>query len=281
MAAYRTISIRELKPGSMLKTPAFDEHLVKLLDAETVVDSRLIDRLQERGITEVVVECTAKKTSNQGKKIVPAETQAMSVGTLGGGRLVEECGACGRRISLQPPKHDSAAIIWRCDTCDAIYFGSDVVQADSHGLHRDASVGFDTLTTAIRLNVEARNSPPENIQRIVRSMASQEQHGAERRRHKRYPVMAPVAAMPVAADFRLSGEPVQMTTANVSLGGAALIHTRFLDAPYLALDFALAGMDRLQVVFRVLRVQSRGVVYEIGGEFISRLSGAPLRADFV
>jgi hypothetical protein len=211
--------------------------------------------------------------------MVPAENEAVSVSALPVARLVEECGACGRSISLYPPKQDSLVVIWRCDTCDAVYFGSDQVQADSPGLHRDASAGFDKLTASIRFNSEVRDAPPEHIQRIVRSMASQEQQGAERRRHKRYPVMAPVAAMPIARDFRLTGDPVQMTTANVSLGGAALIHTRFVDAPYLALDFTVAVMDRLQVVFKVLRVQSRGVVYEIGGEFISRLSGGPMRAD--
>jgi hypothetical protein len=107
-------------------------------------------------------------------------------------------------------------------------------------------------------------------------MASQEQAGADRRRHKRYPVMVPVAAVPLAADFRVVGAAMQMTTANISLGGAALIHTRFVDSPYLALDINAIEMDRLQVVFRVLRVQSRGIVYEIGGEFISRLSEAML-----
>jgi hypothetical protein len=279
MTAYRTISIRQLTPGSVLKTPAFDEHLVKLLDAGTAVDSHLIDRLQSLGITDVVVECTAKKSRSLVKEMEP-EIQTACVGPLPAGGLVEECGACGRPIALRAPKYYSSAIIWRCDTCDAIYFGSDKDQSDSLGLHRDDSVSFETLTASIRQKTEARSAPPENIQRIVKLMASQEQKGAERRRHKRYPVMAPVAAMPLARDFRLMGDAVQMTTANISLGGAALIQTRFVDAPYLALDFTVPGMDRLQVVFKVLRVASRGVVYEIGGEFISRVSGAPMRAEF-
>ena len=67
---------------------------------------------------------------------------------------------------------------------------------------------------------------------------------------------------------------MQMTTVNVSLGGAALIHTRFVDAPYLALDFTGAGLELLQVVLKVWRVRSLGLVYEVAGEFISKLSPA-------
>jgi hypothetical protein len=85
----------------------------------------------------------------------------------------------------------------------------------------------------------------------------------------------PVVALPLASDFRINGEPVQMTTANVSLGGAALIHTRFVDTPYLALDFKAATIESLQVVLKVLRVRSLGPVYEVSGEFISRLSQIP------
>ena len=63
-----------------------------------------------------------------------------------------------------------------------------------------------------------------------------------------------------------------MTTANISLGGVALLHTRFVDAQYLAVDFSPAGVDELQVVLRVLRCRPLGLVYEIGGEFISRVT---------
>jgi hypothetical protein len=62
-----------------------------------------------------------------------------------------------------------------------------------------------------------------------------------------------------------------MTMANISLGRAALLHTRFVDAPYLAIDFTAAGLELLQVVFKVLRCRSLGPVYEIGGQYISRL----------
>jgi hypothetical protein len=81
-------------------------------------------------------------------------------------------------------------------------------------------------------------------------------------------------AVPLGPDFRVIGDPLHMTTANVSLGGAALIHTRFVAAPNLALDFRTADSN-MQVVLRVSHVRSLGLVYKVGGEFISQLSSTP------
>jgi hypothetical protein len=79
-------------------------------------------------------------------------------------------------------------------------------------------------------------------------------------------------AVPLGNDFRIIGEPVHMTTMNLSLGGAALIHTRFTDAPHFALDFSTAGFKLMQVVMQVLRVRNVGPVYEVAGRFLSRLT---------
>jgi hypothetical protein len=82
----------------------------------------------------------------------------------------------------------------------------------------------------------------------------------------------PVIALPLAADFRVDGAPMQLTTADLSLGGAAFVYTRYVDAPYLAIDFTSPGIELLQVVYRVLACRSVGPVYAIRGEFVSRLS---------
>ena len=82
----------------------------------------------------------------------------------------------------------------------------------------------------------------------------------------------PAVALPLAPDFRVNGEAMAMTTANISLGGVALLHTRFVDAPYLAVDFTPTGEDKLQVVLKLLHCRPLGLVYEIGGEFISRVT---------
>jgi hypothetical protein len=51
MASYRSLSVSNLMPGSVLATPVFDEHLFKLLDAGTTIDQYLIDRLGVLGVT--------------------------------------------------------------------------------------------------------------------------------------------------------------------------------------------------------------------------------------
>jgi len=257
-------------------TPVFDDHLAKLLDAGAIVDQPLIDRLQLLGITEVVVEDSVEPIVNRPRKILPEGVHGEPEGMPGTVRLVERCSVCGRTIALLAPTLEAKAVSWLCKTCGAVYFGSDA-GSPKHGIHRGESSPGNPFVAPVALKVDsnAPSMPPENIQRLIKSMASEEQKGAERRRHKRYPVMVPVVALPLTADFRVDGEPMQMTTANVSLGGVALIHTRFVDAPFLALDFRVAGVELLQVVLKVLRVRSRGLVYEIGGEFISRLSQSP------
>jgi PilZ domain len=279
MPTYRTISIGALTPGSVLMTPAFDEHLIKLLDAGAVVDQHLIDRLQSLGITEVVVERPVKKTAHRPATMSPETIQVEPQDAVEEVRRAGHCGVCGSKISLQPPTLDSKAFTWLCESCGTVYFGSDDGGMVPQGIRRNELGVVNPFMAPVALKVEAPPIPLENIQRIVKSLASNEQPGAERRRHKRHPVMVPVVALPLAADFHVDGEPVKMTTANVSLGGAALIHTRFVDAPYLAMDFTVAGIELWQVVFKVLRVQSRGIVYEVGGEFVSRLSRTPWLTD--
>jgi hypothetical protein len=91
----------------------------------------------------------------------------------------------------------------------------------------------------------------------------------------RYRMAVPVVAVPLGRDFRVNGEPLRMTTMNVSLGGASLIHTRFTEAPYFALDFTAAGVEHLQVILEVLNVRNFGPVYEIAGRFIDGVSQKP------
>ena len=118
--------------------------------------------------------------------------------------------------------------------------------------------------------------PAENMEQFLTCLAGGHYSGQERRRHKRHPVTAPVVALPLAADYRIEGESVQMTTTNLSLGGAALMHTESINSPYLVLDFSAAGEDLLQVVLQILRVRSIGSIFEISGQFIGRLPHAPV-----
>jgi hypothetical protein len=257
MPMMRTVSISELTPGSILVSPLFDRNFKKLLGCGVRVDQQFINGLRQRGITEVQIECIPEEVVDDlDKDTVP----------------VQRCGGCRSVIEIRPPAPNLKATIWRCNKCGQIYFGSNEPSAELRGLTlADRSTGnpfsMDAETSLLKPTIL-----PENAQRLTKSLTQEEDNWADRRRHKRYPISMPVVSLPLADDFRATGTAVPMTTTNVSLGGAALLHTRFVDAPYLALDFTVGGVEFLQVVFKLLRCRNLGPVYEIGGEFISRLS---------
>jgi hypothetical protein len=100
--------------------------------------------------------------------------------------------------------------------------------------------------------------------------------------HKRYRMAVPVVAVPLGFDFKIAGEPLRMTTKDISLGGVSLIHTRFTDQPYFALGFTAAGVEYVQVIAEILSVRNFGPVYEVAGQFVDRVrrkSEASSRAD--
>jgi hypothetical protein len=278
MPGYRTVPISELTPGSVLATSIFDTRFAKLLDAGAVIDQHLIERLGTFGITEVMVERAAQQVVKRPKMTLPSgvELRPKECGN-GTNSAIDRCSGCGAIISLEPPTPSAEVRTWLCKTCGAIYFGSEDGGADCRGVTRRETDMENAFVARVEVNMQAATSsvPPENVRRLIKTLVPAEYTGPDHRIHKRYPVAVPVVVLPLALDFRIVGEPVQMTTANISLGGAALIHTRFLDAPYLALDFTVAGVELLQVVLKVLRVNSTGPVYEMAGQFISRLSQAP------
>jgi hypothetical protein len=272
MPSYRTVSISELTPGSVLVTAVFDKQHVKLLHAGAIVDQHLINRLQALGITEVIVDRNVDRIVRQpadfiGREVLPDENSEITV-------PIKRCGGCQSAIDIRAPTPELKASTWLCNKCGAVYFGGDDQGAELRGLTWTDPSTANPFATSVALKKDALTPsiPPDNVQRLAKSLIPEDVTWGDRRRHKRYPITVPVMVLPLAFDFRVIGEPIQMTTANVSLGGAALVHTRFLDAPNLALDFTIAGTDLLQLVLKVLRCRNMGPVYEIGGEFISRLS---------
>jgi hypothetical protein len=269
MSGFRKVSVAELKPGSVLAVPVYDQNFKKLLNSGMSVDARFINRLRQRGITEVHVESTVKKIVSS-HKVVRNEPEKSDQEAA----HQQRCGRCRSAINIRPPAPELNATIWRCNNCDSIYFGSDEVESQLLGLTRVAG----DSTTPFAILAQVGNSdftptiPPENVQRLAKMLAWDDAKWADRRQHPRHAISLPVIVLPLATDFRVNGDAVTMTTANISLGGAALLHTRFVDAPYLAIDFTTAGVDKMQVVLQVLRCRASGPVYEIGGKFISRLS---------
>ena len=184
--------------------------------------------------------------------------------------VVEECSGCGAALALRPPMVGAAASAWSCEKCGAVYFGADEQSAADgcSGLVRAPASLFCPAIKKIQ-TATPEAGPPAHIQRLLKSLAGKDYSGPERRRGKHYQVTSPVVAVPLAEDFKVDGAPLEMTTLNVSLHGAALLHTRHTTAPYLALDFTMDGSALLQTVMRVLRVRSMGLAYEVAGEFVS------------
>jgi hypothetical protein len=267
MDSYRTVSIAELTPGSVLVTPVFDEHRFKLIDAGTTIDQYLIDRLRLLGITEVAVDNAAESvvSESQNTSLTGARLQQ---GSAVRSLPVTHCSICRSNIALETPAPDSKASIWLCNSCGAIYFARNNVENERRGVLRVDPDIQNPFVAAVAPSISQ-----EYIKRLLKLHEAEQFTGSDRRQHKRYPVAVPVVALPLGSDFRVIADPVQMTTANVSLGGAALLHTRFIEAPNLALDYRPAGVD-LQVVLRISHVKSLGLVYEVAGEFISHLSQA-------
>src|SRR6266404_7201792 len=250
MADYRKIKLSELAPGTVLATPLFDDRFAKLLDAGATIDQHLIDRLTSFGITEVAIESAAECITKQPMTPLPSGVPAQPTDSDQEIIRIDRCSSCGAVIALRPPMPDAKACAWRCKSCSAVYFGSEDAGAQCRGVVRCES-NVDSVFVApieTKSSFIAPSIQPENAKRLVKALASGKHGGPNRRRQKRYTVTVPVVALPLAPDFRIDGEPVQMTTANVSLGGAALMHTRFIDAPYLALDFTVAGVELLQIV---------------------------------
>ena len=190
--------------------------------------------------------------------------------------VVEQCGGCGAAVALRPPMVGVAVAAWCCEKCGALYFGADQQSAEEglSGLVRAPETLFCQPVKKRQTSVKngADERPPEHVQRLLKSLAGKEYSGPERRRGKHYQVTKPAVVIPLAMDFRVEGAPMEMTTLNVSLYGAALLHTRHTNAAYLALDFTMDGSHLLQAVMRVLRVRSMGIGYEVAGEFVSGLT---------
>jgi len=270
MSGYRAVDISELTPGSTLAASVFDQYRRKLLGAGAKIDEHLLNEFRSRGITSFLVECDAVATCDDVLDETPLEN-------VDGSQAVKRCGGCRSTIKLRPPILESKATMWLCNVCGAIYFGGDCQESELPGLSQlgpDRTSPF-ILASSAKQDAFTRTIRAESAHHLTKLLVPEEVTWADRRRHKRYPITVPVVVLPLASDFRVVGDAEKMTTANISLGGAALLYTRYINCPYLAIDFTSGGIEQLQVILKVLRYRSLGPVYDIGGEFISRLSHVP------
>jgi hypothetical protein len=187
---------------------------------------------------------------------------------------VQDCACCGARIAFRPPTPMSPARALHCKACGTVYFAKD--DQEIHANCRGVAPASESkqIVAAIDDGDEKQTDgcPPRHVQRLVRTLAARNQTALERRKSQRYRATFAVVAVPLGNDFRIIGEPVGMTTVNISDDGAGLIHTRNVVAPYYALDFTDTGLELLQVVFQVTRTRPRGPAFEMGGRFVRYLA---------
>jgi len=220
-----------------------------------------------------------RQLTGQGMLLLERETNTAGVSRLSRAAPTVKCSGCDRPIAFQPPIPGEPVGMWLCKTCGAVYYGDDAANSAEHafGVVRAAQAKSNPFLGSVSASIDARirSVPPECVQRLVSSLAGDAYKGADRRKDNRYRMAVPVVAVPLGLDFRIAGEPLRMTTKDVSLGGASLIHTRFTETPYFALDFTPAGVEHVQVLLEVLGVRNFGPVYEVAGKFISRPSEKP------
>jgi hypothetical protein len=59
---------------------------------------------------------------------------------------------------------------------------------------------------------------------------------------------------------------------NISTGGICLLSDRIIHAEFLGLELSATAEELVQVLVQVMRSRPRGNVYEIGGEFITKMA---------
>lgn len=95
-------------------------------------------------------------------------------------------------------------------------------------------------------------------------------HSADRRSESREHVSAPLALVPLADDFRPTGDPFQAIVRDVSGEGIGLFCRSPVDAEFLGVLLTNGqAEEELLIVFRVWRCMPKGNFYDVGGKFVT------------
>ena len=196
-----------------------------------------------------------------------------STESAAGAFTIDRCSSCATKISLRSPTSDSPASAWLCRRCGSVYFARCQEKDGKPFSAGTRLVSYYEVMKAINVHIEGRLNPvsQKDVQRLVQCLAARTFNGREVRQQKRHPVAAPVTVVPLGADLRVVGQAARVMTINISGGGAALVHSRRIVEPYLAIDFAASGVDLLPVVLQVSRVRALAAAFEVAGRFVSRI----------
>jgi hypothetical protein len=141
-------------------------------------------------------------------------------------------------------------------------------------------ISYEALDTLFDFQPEQLLRPPAAIEMFVRRVVRGAEFyvGPEQRTEPRYVVSLPVAAVPVDASLKKSGDVFIAFTRDISSGGMAMYHTRRVSEKFLAVEIKSNCGERMRVLIEVLRCSPVGLFYEIAGKFVSRLE-APSQAS--
>jgi hypothetical protein len=199
--------------------------------------------------------------------------QNASTGLLDANASIDRCSGCGADVSLLPPTAALSARPCLCTRCGSVYFARHGEGDESFCDMGIRPVSYAEVQRAINLNVEPSSNRirRSHVERLVKCMSMKQYGGVDARREKRYPVAAPVTIVPLGPDFRVVGKPFRAMTTNISSGGSALIHAAPILDPFLALDFAVAGVKLSPAILEVLRVRQLAMASEVAGRLVCRI----------
>jgi hypothetical protein len=128
---------------------------------------------------------------------------------------------------------------------------------------RPARISFDV----------ARAEPPPSAiaDFIARILPDGCYAGPEKRDCERFPIVAPVAVMPLGNGLEPAGAPFMALTRNISRSGIGLVSTRAACTEFIAVEWPCVSGQGMQLVVQVLRCRPLRSFYDIGGKFLTRM----------
>ena len=210
----------------------------------------------------------------------PADRTLQAIGS----HAIEACSRCRAHLGLLAPTISRPAKCWLCDRCGSAYFA---VRTEKHRRASETHarpVVYDQVIEAATIETDDKPVPRRELNDVLRYLASLETGASEKRRQPRYPIAIPVRGLPLDRNFRVTGAAMELTTINLSCGGASLINARPCEAAFLAVDLSRAGLGVVQALLEVLRVRPcsrRSKLPVVGTAASTRSTSVPLPIGMV
>lgn len=187
------------------------------------------------------------------------------------GRRINQCTQCGAALPLCESMLAQDMRTWLCSICGHEYRGQLVQNYHLAELRnvRPEPVIFD------------RSQIPQPSASLMKATWQfrpvPDQDFRDKRRSSRYSVNMVIPVQPFDAQLRPCERPFMLFARNISTGGICLLTDRAVVSAFLGLELSAPGGDLIQVLVKVLRSRPRGSIYEVGGEFITKMADSTSR----